>query len=159
MLSNILLSINAWILNSLLTGKRFINSAKGSSLLLEYFKGYVDSLHNAALTGDIDTVRDFIENKKWCPLMLDRHGNNTLHNAAKNGQLETVKYLTGSCTTSSQVLCDPSIKNKSGLTAQDLASQGGHHQVESYLVRDHCFKSACVKTTCTLTLYNHVCPG
>ena len=73
--------------------KKIHKSAKGCSSLLDFFNGYVDPLHKATLTGDTDTFQDFVENKKWCPLMLDKHGNNTLHTAAKYGQLQNSEIL------------------------------------------------------------------
>ena len=67
-----------------------------------------------------------MERKKWCPKMLDRHGNNALYNAAKYGQLEVVKYLTGFFATPEathlSVFCDPQAENKRGLTARSVHS-------------------------------------
>ena len=118
--------------------KKLLNAAKKSALL-DFLEAYVDPLHHAAMTGDIESVRDCVERKKWCLKMLDRHGNNALHNAAKYGQLEVVKYLTGFFATPESaypsVLCDPQTKNKRGLTAQSIASQSGYQHVVSYLLR------------------------
>ena len=104
------------------------------------FDEYADPLHKAVIIGDMENVTFYIERKKWSPLLQDRHGNNLLHNAAKYGQLEVAKYLTGSGLDNAEqdnyrVSCDPSIKNKCGLTAQQIASQSGHKHVESYLLR------------------------
>ena len=118
--------------------KKLLKAAKKSALL-DFLEAYVDPLHHAAMTGDMESVRDYVEGKKWCPKMCDRHGNNLLHNAAKYGQLEVVKYLTGFFATPESaypsILCDPQAKNQRGLTAQSIASQSGHHHVVSYLLR------------------------
>ena len=112
-------------------------------MLLDLLEGYmnVDPLHNAAITGDMELVRHYIETKKWCPNKLDQYGNNTLHNAAQHGQLEVVKYLTG--LDEETVHCDPSVKNEHGLTADDLASLMGRDQVLSYLLRATTNKLVC----------------
>lgn len=117
--------------------KKLLKAAKINDSIASFCKNYVDPLHNAAVHGDIETVRYYIEKRKWCPMKLDRHGNNTLHNAANYGQLEIVKYLTGGIQNklTSDPVCNPSSKNISGLTAYDLAAQSGHHHVESYLIR------------------------
>lgn len=119
-----------------------INSHQEDSSIsknVQYIRNYVDPLHHAAITGDLESVRHCIEKKKWCPRKLDRHGNNALHNAAKHGQLEVVKYLTGlnkdPTKDEIQTPCKPLVKNRDGLTAQDLASQKGHTHVVSFLLR------------------------
>ena len=118
--------------------KKLIKAA-GSSAVLDFMKTYTDPLHYAAITGDMESVKLYVERKKWCPNMFDRHGNNALHNAARCGKLEVVKYLTGFFespeTASSAILCDPTQKNKHGFTAQALATHEGHHHVFSYLLR------------------------
>ena len=107
--------------------------------ILEYLEQFPDPLHTAAVYGDLVTVRHYVEREKWCPKKFDRYGNNTLHNAAQHGQLEVVKYLTGlskdPINEEVEILCDPLLKNKYGLTAQAIASQNGHRHVVSYLLR------------------------
>ena len=111
-------------------------------LLFDLFKSYVDPLHHAAITGDIDSVRHYVEVKKWRPTKLDRHGNNSLHNAAQYGQLEVVKYLTG-LNDETKIYCDPMRTNGNGLTAEEIASQEEHLQVVSYLLRATTNKLVC----------------
>ena len=107
--------------------------------ILEYLKQFPDPLHTAAAYGDVETVRHYVEREKWCPKKFDWYVNNTLHNAAQHGQLEMVKYLTGlskdPINEEVEILCDPQLKNKYGLTALEIASQNCHHHVESYLLR------------------------
>ena len=107
--------------------------------ILEYLEQFPDPLHTAAVYGDLVTVRHYVEREKWCPKKFDRYGNNTLHNAAQHGQLEVVKYLTGlskdPINEEVEILCDPQLKNKYGLTAQAIASQNSHRHVVSYLLR------------------------
>ena len=107
--------------------------------ILEYLEQFPDPLHTAAVYGDTETVRHYVEREKWCPKKFDRYGNNTLHNAAQHGQLEVVKYLTGlskdPINEEVEILCDPLLKNKYGVTALEIASQNRHHHVESYLLR------------------------
>ena len=107
--------------------------------ILEYLEQFPDPLHTAAVYGDTETVRHYVEREKWCPKKFDRYGNNTLHNAAQHGRLEVVKYLTGlskdPINEEVEILCDPQLKNKYGLTAQAIASQNGHRHVVSYLLR------------------------
>ena len=124
--------------------KKLIEIAGNAAIvLLDLLEGYmnVDPLHNAAITGDMELVRHYIETKKWCPNKLDQYGNNTLHNAAQHGQLEVVKYLTG--LNEETIHCDPSVKNEHGLTADDLASLMGRDQVLSYLLRATTNKLVC----------------
>jgi ankyrin repeat protein len=115
-----------------------------SPAMLEFFKHYVDPLRYAAVYGDLERVKYYIENENWDPKELDRYGNNLLHNAAQHGQLEVVKYLTGlnkdPIHQSVKVLCDPVVKNKYGLTALDIATQSGHDRVVSYLLRITSYK-------------------
>ena len=111
-------------------------------LLFDLFKSYVDPLHHAAITGDIDSVRHYVEIKKWHPTKLDRHGNNSLHNAAQYGQLEVVKYLTG-LNDETKIHCDPMRTNGNGLTAEEIALQEENLQVVSYLLRATTNKLVC----------------
>ena len=113
-----------------------------SIVMSEIKKNYVDPLHYAAITGDIDSVKHYVEIKKWCPMKLDRHENNTLHNAAQYGQLEVVKYLTG-LNDETKIHCDPMRTNGNDLTAEEMASQKGHLQVVSYLLRATTNKLVC----------------
>ena len=100
------------------------------------FVHYEDPLHCAARKGDIEKVKLLVESRKWCPGVLDRHGNNAFHTAAEYGQLEVVKYFAGlNINEDIEALCDPLAKNKSGLSAQDLASREGHDNIVSYLLR------------------------
>ena len=119
--------------------KEKFTSATSDTEILEYLQQYPDPLHTAAVYGDVETVRHYVEREKWCPKKFDRYGNNTLHNAAQHGQLEVVKYLTGlskdPINEEVEILCDPLLKNKYGLTAQAIASQNGHRHVVSYLLR------------------------
>ena len=121
------------------TGKGRLLRATGDVNIIKYLDDYTDPLHYAAEQGDVDTVSYFVESRKWDPNMLDRHGNNTLHHAAKHGQLEVVMYLTGlnkdPAACNIEILCDPLTKNISGLTAQLLASQNGHHSLVHYFFR------------------------
>ena len=117
----------------------FVNNA---STELFYSFSYVDPLHDAAITGDIDSVRHYVEVKKWRPTKLDRHGNNSLHNAAQYGQSEVVKYLTG-LNDETKIHCDPMRTNGNGLTAKEIASQEEHLQVVSYLLRATTNKLVC----------------
>ena len=121
------------------TGKGRLLRATGNVNIVKYLNGFVDPLHCAAEQGDVETVSYFVTSRKWDPNMLDRHGNNTLHHAAKHGQLEVVKYLTGlnkdPAADNIEILCDPLTKNKSGLTAQLLASLNGHHSLVHYFFR------------------------
>ena len=111
-------------------------------ILFDLFKSYVDPLHHAAITGDMNSVRHYVEIKKWRPMKFDRHGNNSLHNAAQYGQLEVVKYLTG-LNDETQIHCDPMRTNGKGLTAEEIASQEEHLQVVSYLLRATTNKLVC----------------
>ena len=119
--------------------KEELLQATSNTEILEYLKQFPDPLHTAAVYGDVETVRHYVEREKWCPKKFDRYGNNTLHNAAQHGQLEVVKYLTGlskdPINEEVEILCDPQLKNKYGLTAQAIASQNGHRHVVSYLLR------------------------
>ena len=119
--------------------KEQLLQATSNTEILEYLKQYSDPLHTAAVYGDVETVRHYVEREKWCPKKFDRYGNNTLHNAAQHGRLEVVKYLTGlskdPINEEVEILCDPQLKNKYGLTALEIASQNGHHHVKSYLLR------------------------
>ena len=119
--------------------KEELLQATSNTEILEYLKQFPDPLHTAAVYGDVETVRHYVEREKWCPKKFDRYGNNTLHNAAQHGQLEVVKYLTGlskdPINEEVEILCDPLLKNKYGLTAQAIASQNGHRHVVSYLLR------------------------
>ena len=114
-------------------------SSASAETMHNIIRKYVDPLHHAAITGDMETVRCHVEKKQWDPRKFDRHGNNVLHNAAKHGQLDVVKYLTGlnkdHDKDNIEILCDPLVKSRAGLTAQDIASQKGHHHVVSYLLR------------------------
>jgi ankyrin repeat protein len=115
--------------------KTLLKACKNSTLL-DFMINYVDLLHNAAISGDVESVKHFIVEKKWCPKILDRHGNNVLHNAALHGQLQVVKYLTGFLEPlEPAIFCNILVKNKHGLTAQALASQHGHPHVVSFLLR------------------------
>ena len=78
---------------------------------LHYSRTYVDPLHEAAIKGDLDKVKYYIECKTWSPLLQDRHGNNVLHNAAQNGHLEVIKYFLSSRKDYSTLL----IQNKLGM--------------------------------------------
>jgi ankyrin repeat protein/GTPase SAR1 family protein len=110
-----------------------------SPAVLEFFENYTDPLHHAAVYGDLERVKHYIENENWVPQELDRYGNNLLHNAAQHGQLEVVKYLTGlnkdPIHQGIDILCDPVMKNKYGQTALDIATQNGHDRVVSYFLR------------------------
>ena len=124
--------------------ERLFQSTNNTSIL-EYLKQFPDPLHTAAAYGDMETVRHYVASEKWCPKKFDRYGNNTLHNAAQHGQLEVVKYLTGlskdPINEEVEILCDPQLKNKYGLTALEIASQNSHHHIESYLLRTTTIKS------------------
>ena len=119
--------------------KEKLLEAAENPAVLEFLKNYTDPLHYAAIYGDLETVKHYVEREKWDPMKEDRFGNNTLHNAALHGQLEVVKFLTGlnkdPIDNRVEILCDPVVKNKYGLTAQDIASQNGHRHVVSYLLR------------------------
>ena len=115
--------------------EKLIEAAENPAVL-EFLKKYTDPLHYAAIYGGLETVKHYVEREKWDPMKEDRFGNNTLHNAALHGQLEVVKFLTGLNKDPIDVeICDPLVKNKHGLTAQDIASQNGHRHVMSYLLR------------------------
>ena len=118
--------------------EKLLEAAKDPTVF-EFLKNFTDPLHYAAIYGDLESVKHYVEREKWGPLKLDRFGNNTLHNAALHGQLEVVKFLTGlnkdPIDSSVEILCDPLVKNRYGLTAQDIASQNGHRHVVSYLLR------------------------
>jgi ankyrin repeat protein len=103
--------------------------------IVEFIRSYVDPLHHAAMTGDMESVRHYVEGKRYCPKEYDRHGNNLLHNAARHGQLEVVKYLTNLNNIGDRFLCDPQVLNGDGQTAQSIASQNGQSHVVSYLLR------------------------
>ena len=121
--------------------------------ILDYFKIYIDPLHEAVITGNFQNLILYIEDKKWNPLLHDRHGNNLLHNAAQYGQLKIVKYLV------ENLHCDPFMKNRKGLIAQQLASNNGFVAVESYLLRTTSNKPIAKKyslsfTCCIIVLGN-----
>ena len=124
---------------SLQPDKEMLLDAARDLAVLEFLKNYTDPLHYAAVYGDLETVKHYVEREKWDPMKEDRFGNNTLHNAALHGQLEVVKFLTGlnkdPIDSRVEILCDPLVKNRYGLTAQDIASQNGHRHVVSYLLR------------------------
>ena len=113
----------------LLKNFKDIEKLTNNTSILDYFKIYIDPLHEAAITGDFQSLIFYIEDKKWSPLLQDRYGNNLLHNAAQYGQLKIVKYLV------KNLHCDPFMKNRKGLIAQQLASNNGFVAVESYLLR------------------------
>ena len=96
---------------------------------LHYVRTYVDPLHEAAIKGDLDKVKYYIENKKWSPLLQDRHGNNVLHNAAQNGHLDLIKYLLSSIKLYSQLL----IRNKLGILPEEIALKNDFFNVASYI--------------------------
>ena len=96
---------------------------------LHYIRMYVDPLHEAAIKGDLDKVKNYIETKKWSPLLQDRHGNNILHNAGQNGHLDLIKYLLSSRKLCSKLL----IRNKLGLLPEELALKNDFFNVASYI--------------------------
>ena len=113
----------------LLNNFKHIKIVTTDSKLLDFFESYIDPLHEAAITGDLKTVISYITERKWSPLLLDRHGNNLLHNAAQYGQLQVTKYLL------TVLHCDPFVKNKKGLIAMQLASNNGFLAVQSFILR------------------------
>ena len=113
----------------LLKNFKDIEKQTKNASILDYFKIYIDPLHEAAITGHFQNLIFYIEDKKWSPLLNDRHGNNILHNAAQYGQLKIAKYLV------KNLYCAPFMKNRKGLIAQQLASNNGFVAVESYLLR------------------------
>ena len=119
--------------------KEKLLEAAENPAVFEFLENYTDPLHFAAVYGDLETVKHYVEREKWDPMKEDRFGNNTLHNAALHGQLEVVKFLTGlnkdPIDNRVEILCNPIVKDKYGLTAQDIASQNGHRHVVSYLLR------------------------
>ena len=96
---------------------------------LHYIRTYVDPLHEAAIKGDLDKVKYYIESNKWSPLLRDRHGNNILHNAAQNGHLRVIKYLLSSRKSFNKLL----IQNKFGLLPEELALKNDFFNVASYI--------------------------
>ena len=93
---------------------------------LHYIRTYVDPLHEAAIKGDLDKVKYYIESKNWSPLLQDRHGNNVLHNAAEKGQLEVIKYTR-------KLYSTLLIRNKQGLLPEELALTNDFFNVTSYI--------------------------
>ena len=114
---------------NLLRNFKHIKTVTTDSKLLDFFESYIDPLHKAAITGDLKSVISYVSEKKWSPLLFDRHGNNLLHNAAQYGQLQVAKYLL------TVLHCDPFIKNKKGLLAIQLASNNGFLAVKSFILR------------------------
>ena len=96
---------------------------------LHYIRTYADPLHEAAIKGDLDKVKYYIESIKWSPLLRDRHGNNILHNAAQNGHLKVIKYLLSSRKSFNKLL----IQNKFGLLPEELALKNDFFNVASYI--------------------------
>ena len=113
----------------LLSNFKRIKMVTTNSKLLDFFESYVDPLHEAAITGNLESVISFIEERKWSPQLFDRCGNNLLHNAAQYGQLLVAKYLL------TVLHCDPFVKNKKGLIAMQLASNNGFLAVQSFILR------------------------
>ena len=113
----------------LLRNFKHIKTVTTDSKLLDFFESYIDPLHKAAITGDLKSIISYVSEKKWSPLLFDRHGNNLLHNAAQYGQLQVAKYLL------TVLHCDPFIKNKKGLLAIQLASNNGFLAVKSFILR------------------------
>ena len=97
--------------------------------MLHYVRMYIDPLHEAAIKGDLDKVKYYIESKKWSPLLKDRHGNNVLHNAAQNGHLNVIKYLLSSRKLYSNLL----IRNQLGLLPEEIALKNDFFTAASYI--------------------------
>ena len=82
-------------------------------------------MHEASKAGHLETVKFFFKILSDISV-TDAKGMNALHHAAKEGHIQSVKFLTDT------IAID--IKETSGKTAKDLASNSGHESVVNYLL-------------------------
>ena len=124
---------------------------------LHYIRTYVDPLHEAAIKGDLDKVKYYIESNKWSPLLSDRHGNNILHNAAQNGHLKIIKYLLSSRKSFNKLL----IRNQLGLLPEELALKNDFFNVASYieLISNKAVKIKCLPFVHTILVMGNSMSG
>ena len=86
-------------------------------------------LHFASEGGHISVVKYLVDTHHCDPLHPDINKTTPLHLAAANDQLEIVKYFANIPD------CNLQVKNAKKFSPFDIASQCGHYQVESFLLR------------------------
>ena len=89
-------------------------------------------LHDAARSGDVDKVRELLEQDKYDVNCTNSVGWTPLHCACHQGHLDMVKMLI------SEFNSDITIQNVKGATALMLAALGGHYNVVQALICDQC---------------------
>jgi ankyrin repeat protein len=120
-------------------------------------------LHEAASSGKLGTVKNFIENRKYNPNGRDPVGATPLYCACKGGHLEVMQYLvdahhcddpplqndetlhlavlSGKLDTVKFLIekegCDPNCRGKNGATLLHSAAIEGHLEIIQYLVSKH----------------------
>ena len=101
---------------------------ESSNIFREFTRDATALIHIAALSGNIDTVKYFVEECKCDPNLLNAAGQTALYYACKNGSLEVVQYLV------EVGHCQPSITDSSLNTPLHLAAQHGNLLIVQYLV-------------------------
>ena len=63
------------------------------SLKIHFLQSDIESLHNAAQSGDLSKVKELIGKNKRLIYSRDASGASALHKAAKDGHIEVVKHI------------------------------------------------------------------
>ena len=87
-----------------------------------------DSIHRAALMGQLDELKRLIEDENLNPNERDKNGDTTLHCAAQCGHLNVLKYLI------EEIGLNPACKDEFGRTPLHRAARNKHLELVKYLV-------------------------
>ena len=81
----------------------------------------------AVRTGELDTVKEVLSERRELVTCTDHLGRTACHTASEHGHVDVLEYLTRECQ------CDPFGRDASGVTPLHLASRNGHLGVVRWL--------------------------
>ena len=109
-------------------------------------------LHMAAYRGELDSVKQLIEDKEHNPLQVDKNRDNALHYTALGGHLPVMKYLI------EDQRLNPACWGKKSWTPLHYAAYFKHLELVKYLISEQQVNPLC-RDEDGFTPLHHACEG
>ena len=110
-------------------------------------------LHQASLRGEIDKIKQLVENQHVNPLLKDKYGDTALHYAAMGGDLSVMKYFI------EEQGLSPACQGQYGRTALHHAAEYKHLELVKYLVVEQQVDPLCKDEDWGYTSLHTACIG